>query len=146
MDFPLVIQLQETTPHDGICSLPIPNRVIQICHRNSSICPKIPTDNGCQSRIHVPISPFFLFLAEAVRFVVFPCLSRQTRKNYEPNYFFERGYTYAAMRIHCLIGDNAVTSSKRIAQVFPELVGRKTCAIWKVYGGRLKYVLIMPCI
>ena len=33
-----------------------------------------------------------------------------------------------------------VTSSIRIAQVFPELVGKKTHAIWKVYGGMLKYM------
>ena len=32
------------------------------------------------------------------------------------------------------IGDNAVTSSIRIAQVFPELVGKKTRALWKVKG------------
>ena len=38
------------------------------------------------------------------------------------------------------IGDNAVTSSVRIAQVFPELVGKKNHAIWKVYGGMLKYI------
>ena len=37
------------------------------------------------------------------------------------------------------IGDNAVTSSIRIAQVFPELIGKKTQAMWKVYGGMLKY-------
>ena len=34
-----------------------------------------------------------------------------------------------------IIGDNAVTSSIRIAQVFPDLVGKKTRAIWKVKGG-----------
>ena len=39
------------------------------------------------------------------------------------------------------IGDNAVTSSIRIAQVFPELVGKKTRAIWMVYGGMLKYII-----
>ena len=40
------------------------------------------------------------------------------------------------------IGDNAVTSSIRIAQVFSELVGKKkTRAIWKVYGGMLKYII-----
>ena len=39
------------------------------------------------------------------------------------------------------IGENAVTSSIRIAQVFPELVGKKTRAIWKVYGGMLKYII-----
>ena len=33
------------------------------------------------------------------------------------------------------IGDNAVTSSIRIAQVFPELVGKKIRALWKVKGG-----------
>ena len=33
-----------------------------------------------------------------------------------------------------------MTSSIRIAQVFPELVGKKTHAIWKVYGGMLKYI------
>ena len=39
------------------------------------------------------------------------------------------------------IGDNAVTSSIRIAQVFPVLVGKKTHAIWKVYRGMLKYII-----
>ena len=39
------------------------------------------------------------------------------------------------------IGDNAVTSSIRTAQVFPDLVGKKTRALWKVYGGMLKYVI-----
>ena len=39
------------------------------------------------------------------------------------------------------IGDNAVTSSMRIVQVFPDLVGKKTRALWKVYGGMLKYVI-----
>ena len=32
------------------------------------------------------------------------------------------------------IGVNAVTSSIRIAQVFPVLVGKKTRVLWKVYG------------
>ena len=40
------------------------------------------------------------------------------------------------------IGDNAVMSSIRIAQVFPELIGKKTHAIWKVYGEMLKYIII----
>ena len=45
------------------------------------------------------------------------------------------------------IGDNAVTSSIKIAQVFSELVGKTTRAIWKVYGGMLKNIsLVMPCI
>ena len=39
------------------------------------------------------------------------------------------------------IGDNVVTSSIRIAQVFPGLVGKKTRALWKVYGGMSKYVI-----
>ena len=34
-----------------------------------------------------------------------------------------------------------MTSSIRIAQVFPELVGKKTHAIWKVYGRLLKYII-----
>ena len=34
-----------------------------------------------------------------------------------------------------------MTSSTRIAQVFPELVGKKTRAISKVYGGMLKYII-----
>ena len=34
-----------------------------------------------------------------------------------------------------------MTSSIRIAQVFPELVGKKTHAILKVYGGMLKYII-----
>ena len=34
-----------------------------------------------------------------------------------------------------------MTSSIRIAQVFPELVGKKTRAIWKVYEGMLKHIL-----
>ena len=28
-----------------------------------------------------------------------------------------------------------MASSIRIAQVFPDLVGKKTRALWKVYGG-----------
>ena len=32
-------------------------------------------------------------------------------------------------------------SSIRIEQVFPELVVKKTRAIWKVYGGTLKYII-----
>ena len=40
-----------------------------------------------------------------------------------------------------LIGDNAVTSSIRIAQVFPKLVGRKTHATLKVYRGMLKFMI-----
>ena len=39
------------------------------------------------------------------------------------------------------IGDNEVTSSIRIAQVFPDLVGKKTRALWKVYGGMFKYAI-----
>ena len=34
-----------------------------------------------------------------------------------------------------------MTSSIRTAQVFPELVGKKTRAVWKVYGGMLKYII-----
>ena len=34
-----------------------------------------------------------------------------------------------------------MTLSIRIAQVFPELVGKKTRAVWKVYGGVLKYII-----
>ena len=34
-----------------------------------------------------------------------------------------------------------MTSSIRIAQVFPDLVGKKTRALWKVYGGMLKYAI-----
>ena len=33
------------------------------------------------------------------------------------------------------IGDNAVTSSIRIAQVFPELVGKKTRAMEGLWGN-----------
>ena len=40
-----------------------------------------------------------------------------------------------------VIGDNPVTSSIRIAQVFPDLVGKKTRALWKVYWGMLKYII-----
>ena len=39
-----------------------------------------------------------------------------------------------------MIAHNTVTSSIRIAQVFSELVGKKTRAIWKIYGGMLKYI------
>ena len=39
------------------------------------------------------------------------------------------------------IGDNAVTSSIRIAQVFSDLIGKKTRALWKVYGEMLKYLI-----
>ena len=45
------------------------------------------------------------------------------------------------IRLGWHIGDNAVTSSMRIAQVFPDLVGKKARALWKVYGGMLKYVI-----
>ena len=34
-----------------------------------------------------------------------------------------------------------VTSSIRIAQVFPGVVGKKNRALWKVYGRMLKYVI-----
>ena len=34
-----------------------------------------------------------------------------------------------------------MTSSIRIAQVFPEFVGKNTHAIWKVYGGMLNYII-----
>ena len=34
-----------------------------------------------------------------------------------------------------------MTSSIRIAQVFPELVGKKTHTRWKVYGRMLNYVI-----
>ena len=34
-----------------------------------------------------------------------------------------------------------MTPSIRIAQAFPGLVGKKTHAIWKVYGGMLKYII-----
>ena len=33
-----------------------------------------------------------------------------------------------------------MTSSIRIAQVFSDLVGKKTRALWKVYGEMLKYI------
>ena len=39
------------------------------------------------------------------------------------------------------VDNNAMTSSIRIAQVFPELNGKKTRAVWKVYGGILKYII-----
>ena len=41
-----------------------------------------------------------------------------------------------------------MTSSIRVAQVFPDLVSKKTRALWKVYGGMLKYVInyVMHCI
>ena len=38
-----------------------------------------------------------------------------------------------------------MTSSIRIAQVFPELVCKKTHAIWKVYGGMLKCIINYTC-
>ena len=34
-----------------------------------------------------------------------------------------------------------MTSSIRLAHVFSELVGKKTRAVWKVYGGMLKYII-----
>ena len=34
-----------------------------------------------------------------------------------------------------------MTSSIRIAQVFPVLVGKKTRALWKVYGELLEYII-----
>ena len=50
-------------------------------------------------------------------------------------YLFIIRYIYGYIQIIQLtIGDNAVTSSIRIIQVFPELVGKKTRAIWEVKG------------
>ena len=53
--------------------------------------------------------------------------------------------TGSLLPIYCfetsVIGDNGVTSSIKIEQVFPDLVGKKTRALWKVYGGMLKYVI-----
>ena len=34
-----------------------------------------------------------------------------------------------------------MTSLIRIAQVFSDLVGKKTRALWKVYGEMLKYII-----
>ena len=34
-----------------------------------------------------------------------------------------------------------MTSSIRTEQVYSELVGKTTRAIWKVYGGMLKYII-----
>ena len=42
------------------------------------------------------------------------------------------------------IGDNAVTSSIRIAQVFSDLVGKKTRTLREVYGEMLKYIINYP--
>ena len=53
---------------------------------------------------------------------------------YVNNFFFQENQHIVTI----FIGDNAMTSSIRIAQVFPELVGKKTRAIWKIYGGMLK--------
>ena len=39
------------------------------------------------------------------------------------------------------IGDNAVTSSIKIAQVFSDLVGKKTRALWKIYREMIKYII-----
>ena len=39
------------------------------------------------------------------------------------------------------IRDNAVTSSIRIAKVFPKLVGKKTHLTLKVYMGMLQYMI-----
>ena len=43
-----------------------------------------------------------------------------------------------------------VTSSIRIAKVFPKLIGKKTHATWKVNGEMLKYIinnaLLLACI
>ena len=33
-----------------------------------------------------------------------------------------------------------MTSSISIARIFPDSVGKKTRAIWKAYGGMLKYI------
>ena len=40
-----------------------------------------------------------------------------------------------------LIGDNAVTSSIRIAQVFPDLVGQKFLRFMQGLRGMLKYII-----
>ena len=39
------------------------------------------------------------------------------------------------------VGDNAVTLSIRIAQVFPILAGKKTYASLKFYREKLKYMI-----
>ena len=39
------------------------------------------------------------------------------------------------------IGDNAVTSSIRLVQVFPKLVGKKDSRYMEIYGGVLKYII-----
>ena len=39
------------------------------------------------------------------------------------------------------IGDNALTSSVMIAQVFPKFFGKTTHATLKVYRGMLKYMI-----
>ena len=69
------------------------------------------------------------------------------------SYYFTRQQKYIILNIIivlylCIdisfvvcIGYNAVTSSIRIAQVFPELVGKKTRAKWKVNGGMLKNII-----
>ena len=54
---------------------------------------------------------------------------------------FPKHVTFTPCSWYWEIGDNAVTSSIRIAEVFPDLVGKKTRALWKVYGGMLKYVI-----
>ena len=57
---------------------------------------------------------------------------------------FQGRYSIGIWRLKC-IGDNAVTSSIRIAQVFSDLVGKKTRALWKVYGELLKYIINKKC-
>ena len=42
---------------------------------------------------------------------------------------------------HSILGRNAMTSSIRIALVFPELVGKKTHATLKVYVEMIKYIV-----
>ena len=62
---------------------------------------------------------------------------RCKKKGISKNVYFH----FKGKRFLLCIKDNAVTPSIRIAQVFSALVGKKTRAIWKVYGGMLKYII-----
>ena len=65
--------------------------------------------------------------------------SKNRNKPFNDSSSHADGYFYKLISQNCSfngpIGDNAVTSSIRIAQIFSDLVGRKTRALWKVRGN-----------
>ena len=60
-------------------------------------------------------------------YLYFVTKHRQARHGISWNsfFYFDQGISSKILRYFSVIGENAVTSSIRIAQVFPELVGKK---------------------